>query len=52
MKESAGELNMTVVTVAIIAVLLIVGMAFQEPIKQWVQGVFNPSPKNIEIIQP
>lgn len=47
MKESAGELNMTVVTVAIIAVLLLVGLAFKDNITEWVGGIFNPTTTNI-----
>ena len=47
MKESAGELNMTVVTVAIIGVLLLVGIAFGNNIKEWVIGIFDPTTTNI-----
>lgn len=43
MKESAGELNMTVVTVVIIGILLALVIGFQDQIGGWVQDLFDPN---------
>lgn len=52
MKESAGELNMTVVTVVIIGVLLLVGITFKNRIGTWVTSLFNPRTSTINIQNP
>ncbi|HOZ53731.1 MAG TPA: hypothetical protein PKY25_00095 [Bacilli bacterium] len=42
MKESAGELNMTVVTVGIIGILLALVIGFSDQIGEWVEDLFDP----------